>query len=114
MDRISRVIDNQVRALRKQQAIDAFEQNLRDGAYWGIRSDISHFHVHEPLPCPPSQTSELAKIHTRLGKLAPDVQKRLINWGYAVADAAMRKHVEKSVPPPRDFPYPEQRVGPRA
>jgi NTE family protein len=29
----------------------------------------------------------------------------LINWGYAVTDAAIRRHVNPAVPPPA-FPYP--------
>jgi NTE family protein len=37
-------------------------------------------------------------------------QERLINWGYAVCDAALRKHVDPSLPRPADFPYPTQGV----
>jgi NTE family protein len=34
-----------------------------------------------------------------------DVQERLINWGYAVCDAALRKHVDTSLSKGK-FPYP--------
>jgi NTE family protein len=43
--------------------------------------------------------------------LEVDVQERLINWGYAVCDAALRRHVIKDLAPPTDFPYPDAGVG---
>jgi len=36
-----------------------------------------------------------------------DLQKRLINWGYAICDAALRKHYNPAIPPPTGFPYPD-------
>jgi NTE family protein len=39
------------------------------------------------------------------------LQERLINWGYAVCDAALRRHVDPALPLPRGFPYPEAGVG---
>jgi NTE family protein len=33
-------------------------------------------------------------------------QERLINWGFAVCDAALRRHVDASLPAPAGFPYP--------
>jgi NTE family protein len=38
-------------------------------------------------------------------------QERLINWGYAICDAAMRKHVEPTAAAPVEFPYPPAGVG---
>jgi NTE family protein len=35
-----------------------------------------------------------------------DTQERLINWGYAITDAAMRRWVDPALPAPTDFPYP--------
>jgi NTE family protein len=114
MYRVLQVIDNQVRALRKRQAISGFTLGLRSGTYWGIRSHVADYPVDDPLPCPPEQTLGLAQIHTRLAKL-PDVdQKRLINWGYAIAAAAVRAHLRPLVPAPLPqarFPYPAQGVG---
>ena len=34
----------------------------------------------------------------------------MINWGYAVCDAAMRKHVDPALPAPWGFPYVDRRV----
>jgi NTE family protein len=51
----------------------------------------------------------LAETPTRLKRLDDDRQERLINWGYAVCDAALRKHVAPGLAKPAGFPYP--RVG---
>ena len=121
--RIMGIIDNQVRALRKRQLIESFklrkqmleqgespESDLfrlatRDGAYWGIRTDITHYDLVDALECPISKTTKLANIMTRLKRLDSKTQERIINWGYAVCDAAVRKHVDTTLPVPAGFPY---------
>jgi len=92
--RVLNVIDNQVRSLRKRQLIDAFvnPDDEHDGAYWGVRTHIADYGLPDALPCPTDRTTALAEIPTRLKRLEPDLQDRLINWGYAVCDAALRKH----------------------
>jgi NTE family protein len=109
--RVLDVVDNQVRALRKQQVVGSFVAQARQGAYWGVRTDISHYQLPDALDCPVEQTLALANTATRLAKLEPVVQERLINWGYAVCDAAMRKHIDPGLPKPGGFPYPNSAVG---
>ena len=109
--RVLDIIDNQVRSLRKRQVIAAFEQAERRGAYWGVRTDIRDYQVSGALPCPFDKTTALARIPTRLKALSDSDQMHLINWGYAVCDAALRKHVDPTLPAPADFPYPGQGVG---
>ena len=104
--RILEIIDNQVRSLRVRQVVGSFQQRVRKGAYWGIRTDIAHYGLHDALACPYEHTLQLAKVATRLKRLEPEVQDALINWGYAVCDAAMRAHVNPELPPPQAFPYP--------
>ena len=48
---------------------------------------------------------------TRLAKMPPILQMRLINWGFAVCDAALRTHVDPAPARPADFPYPGVGVG---
>jgi NTE family protein len=105
------VVDNQVRALRARQTITGFQRGDREGFYIGIRGDIARYHVRDPLPAPSERTQQLARIRTRLARLAPLVQERLINWGYAVCDAGFRRRLEPSTRPPTQFPYPEAGVG---
>jgi NTE family protein len=104
--RVNDLIDNQVRDLRQRQLIDSFNAKLRNGTYWATRSDISHYAAPLPLPCPFAATQQLAAVPTRLAALDDVTQQRLINWGYAICDAAMRTHVEPGFTAPKAFPYP--------
>jgi NTE family protein len=108
--RILHLIDNQVRSLRKRQVIEAFKSHDREGTYWGIRTNIADYQLGDPLDCPFERTMALARLPTRLKRLEPEVQERLINWGYAVCDAALRRHIDPALPRPSDFVYPEARV----
>ena len=114
--RVLGVIDNQVRSLRKRQVITSYKLDIgrtehREGAYWGIRSHIADYELEDSLDCPPEKTIELAEVPTRLGRLSATVQQRLVNWGFAICDAALRKHVDPSLLPPHGFPYADVGVG---
>jgi NTE family protein len=104
--RVLDMIDNQVRALRKRQIIAGFRSGIRKGAFWSVRSKISDYPVPGSLLCPEERTAQLASIATRLAQMPKDVQERLINWGYAICDAGMRRWVDPNLPPPERFPYP--------
>jgi NTE family protein len=111
--RVLGVIDSQVRALRARDLVDDFDDRRargeKTGALWAIRTPIASYRVEDALPAPPEQTDVLAATKTRLGKLPEDHQRRLVNWGYAVSDAAIRSYV---APGPRpEFPYPGAGVG---
>jgi NTE family protein len=108
--RVLDLVDNQVRSLRKRQVIDSFKAGARKGAYWGIRTDIADYGLADALACPHERTLALAETPTRLKRLGDDVQERLINWGYAVCDAALRRHLDSALRKPADFPYPAAKV----
>ena len=109
--RVLQVMDTQVRSLRKHSLIATYVNGDREGAYWGIRTHIENYELEDTLECPVDKTLRLADTATRLKHLAPLHQERLINWGYAVCDAALRKHVKPSLPAPSGFPYPKAGVG---
>ncbi len=109
--RVINLLNNQVGSLRKRQVIGSYQMGLRRGTYWGIRTNILDYKLPSAMPCPFGQTQVLANTPTRLKKLESVLQERLINWGYAVTDAAIRKHVTPSAPGPPPFPYPEVGVG---
>lgn len=102
--RIFNLVDSQVRALRKRQVIDSLKSGARMGAYWGIRTNIRDYGLSDPLDCPFERTLALAETPTRLKRLDDETQERLINWGYAVCDAALRRHVDAALPRGQ-FPY---------
>lgn len=95
--RVLDLIDNQVRALRKRQLIDSYKTQARKGTYWGIRTDIRDYNVPDALACSFDRTTELAELPTRLKRMDDALQERLINWGYAVCDAALRRHVDPTL-----------------
>jgi NTE family protein len=109
--RVNELIDNQVRSLRKRLLIQSYRQQDRLGTYWGIRSLVSDYHVADPLSCPPDKTLILANTPTRLKRLDPLLQERLINWGYAMCDVAMRSWMDPNLARPGGFPYPASGVG---
>jgi NTE family protein len=104
--RILNLIDNQVRSLRKRQVIDSYKQGVRKGTYWGIRTNIADYALPNAMNCPFPETLKLANVATRLKALDATMQEKIINWGYAVCDAALRKHVDRTLPAPINFPYP--------
>jgi NTE family protein len=109
--RILDVIDNQVGSLRKRQAIASFINKERTGVYWGIRTDIANYQLSDSLNCPYSKTIQLANIPTRLKAMDEVQRQRLVNWGYAVSDAGLRKHVDPSLGKPVSLPYSAAGVG---
>ena len=67
--------------------------------------------MDDPLKCATRNPTYLVEIPTRLEAMDGDEQERLINWGYAICDAALRAHVDPakfgiSFVSPR-FPYPQ-------
>lgn len=107
--RVLNVIDNQVRSLRKRQLIAAFNAKSRNGGFWSIRGNIASYEV-PALPCPFERTQQLAAVPTRLGEVDEVLQERLINWGYALTDAGLRKWVDPGVAAAAGFPYPASAV----
>jgi NTE family protein len=110
--RILDTVDNQVRSLRKRQLIDAYLRSDHSGCYWGIRTHYADYKLtNDPLKCATRDPTYLAEIPTRLQAMDGNEQDRLINWGYAICDAALRAHVDPakfgiSIGTPR-FPYPQ-------
>src|SRR5690349_19867732 len=91
--RLLDIIYGQVAPVRKRQVIDSYRSGARKGTYWGIGSDIADYQLPDGLGAPFDRTKPLAETPPRLKRLPVDNQERLINWGYAICDAALRKHV---------------------
>src|SRR5262245_1258989 len=79
--RVSSMVDNQVRSLRKRQIVAAFKDKLRDGGYWGMWTDPDEYPVSSKLALPSDKARMLAEVPTRLCKMSPELQERLINFG---------------------------------
>jgi NTE family protein len=105
--RVLGVIDNQVRSLRTSHLVSDFQSGQRQGTYWGIRTDITAYKVTVPFSVDAAHVSELARTPTRLARMRKSRQRRLVNWGYTVSDAAMRAYIDRSLTPPSKLPYPD-------
>lgn len=106
--RVLKLIDNQVRSLRKRQVIESFGMD-KTGMYVGIRSEVANFPV-SVLGADPDKTVKLADLGTRLSALRREEQERLINWGYIACDAGLRSHVSRqaALNGPTPLPYPNE------
>ena len=113
--RVLDTVDNQVRSLRKRHLIDSYERKDHTGTYWGIRTSFADYKLAEdPLQCSTRNPVPLAEIPTRLEAMPENLQDRLMNWGYAICDAALRAHLDPAlqaklgvkIDPPKKFPFP--------
>jgi NTE family protein len=113
--RVLDTVDNQVRSLRKRYLIEAYQRGDHTGAFWGIRTNFADYHLaSDPLKCANRDPGPLAAIATRLEKMTPDLQNHLMNWGYAICDAALRRHIDAAlqaklgiqITEPSRFPFP--------
>lgn len=110
--RVINTVTEQTRRLRKRWAVADFAAKKTKGTYWGIATDIGDYDLEEhglppPLLKDDEDTEALAHIRTRLNSFSQKEQEELINWGYALADAAMRRWVLDKKAKPGQLPYPK-------
>ena len=108
------IATDQSRGLRKRWLVDQFQRRVRDGVYWGIDTSIADYPVAQRLPTDSTLTDPLSDIRTRLNHFTPEEQGRLINWGYALCDAAIRGRAPQLAPQakvPMSWPSPAYPLG---
>ena len=96
------IMGNQVRALRVRQLIHSFESKQKRGAYWGIGTRIGEYPLADlglspALAADSDVTRSIGDTRTRLNKFSPKEQGQLINWGYALTDAALRSRYNNAI-----------------
>jgi NTE family protein len=113
--RVLDIVTEQTRALRRRMLIQNFQQGesggsesarKKSGTYWGIRTRIGDYAVERPLAVDNDVTDALQHVRTRLNEFTATEQGQLINWGYALTDAAMRKYVDPTNMNPVAWPVP--------
>jgi NTE family protein len=114
--RLIDLLQHEVSNLRRRMVFDSFidKAEPHKGTYWGIQTNLADYGLKDDtLKCPHEATDKIARIETRLTALSDTDQKQIINWGYAVCDAAVRKYVPgyDSKPAAKGFVYPEVGVG---
>lgn len=108
--RVNSLIDNQVRSLRRRQIVAAFDKRTvvgqndpHSGVFFAMWTPASKFPTHS-LEFDEKRGLELARTPTRLAELKPELQNRLINYGYAMAERAIRTHFDKDALAPTRLP----------
>lgn len=102
--RASELVYSQVRGVRLRQLIAAYQTGQRRGAYWGSRTDHTRYDAPGILRFR-EDPRRLALLPTRFKAWPARTQEQLVNWGYAVCDAAVRSYGKLEAPPPADVPY---------
>jgi NTE family protein len=106
--RTAHLIDAQVRALRRRHLVREFERGERLGALWTITTPMGRYPAGNKTSVSDESVRRLASVSTRLASMPQAKRRRLINWGYLSADAAIRSYVEPSLPEWVGIPYPEE------
>jgi NTE family protein len=119
--RIKRPIDivtEQTRRVRRRWLVSDLQEGRMQGAYWGIATPISKYKYDlkkrggcaPPLANDNKTTRLLCRIRTRLNRFSIKEQEQLIDWGYALTDAAMRCYVLEKGAKPGRLPYPKRLI----
>jgi NTE family protein len=99
------VLIDQTRALRKSWFLDELKAGRQCGTYWGVSTLIKDYNVPTVAKDSPFSAA-LKAIRTRLNRFTPREQAHLINWGYALTDAAVRAYVDPTLPAAAGQPDP--------
>ncbi len=102
--RATGIMTEQIRALRRRMLMHRYIDDGIAGAYWNIASKIASYELSDPIVQDNAVTGAQQLIRTRLDSFSPNEQGHLINWGYAIADTAIRKWVAPQ--PPGDWRWP--------
>ena len=103
------IIDRQSRALRRRRLMRDFQRGDMHGTFWRLETAIDQYRTAlDGKPAPMTRdndtTRALAGVRTRLNRFVDRDQGALINWGYALADAALRAYVIDAAVPVGRWP----------
>ena len=107
MIRAWKVTDNQVRSLRRSETVGQLVANsVRHGAFWSIQTRYSDYE-RRSIDVDDRWAGVLKKVPTRLWHIDVRRRKQLVNWGYAITDAAVRSFLSDDLVASR-LPYPDE------
>jgi NTE family protein len=107
---LRRVIDTateQTRALRRSDLLDDLKATpaRKRGTLWRTGTNLTKYPASSPFQVDPNWRHEMSTVPTRLWPFDKATRCRLVNWGYVVADVAMRSWVVPDASPPTELPY---------
>ena len=95
--RANAIMMEQTRALRRRQIVGQLDTGDKQGGFWGIATRIGKYGLTDPMTHDSALTESLQYMRTRLNRFSDEEQGHLINWGYALADAAVRRYLNVPV-----------------
>lgn len=107
LNRVRDILIDQTRALRKRWLMDEFKAGRRHGAYWGVDTQIADYADPWAAAKDNTITGELTQVPTRLAGYGESTEGRLINWGYALADVALRVRAKLPIAKSVGLPVPD-------
>ncbi len=90
--RMTDIMVEQQRALRKRILIARYIDKKFGGTYFGLSTEIENYQFDDSMTSDSSVSAALATLRTRLNAFNKEEQGRLMNWGYALTDTAIRRH----------------------
>jgi NTE family protein len=107
MGRVRDILIDQTRSLRKRWLVADFTAGRREGAYWGVDTKIDDYADPHAVTTDTATTAALSHVPTRLSGVGELTEGRLINWGYALADAAVRQRARLPLVRAAGLPVPD-------
>jgi NTE family protein len=105
LQRAREILEHELHDVRVAAATADFAAGRRRGVYWEIADASVLATAPGALTGAQRGGQGLSQITTRLRRLPSSVQEALIDWGYAIADAAVRGSLHPELPAPRALPY---------
>lgn len=103
--RMNDIMINQQRALRKRQLITNYiTPGNYNGAYWGIDTNIEEYPDIKSLVGYEDKYQSMADLPTQLRPFSDADRDNLINWAYALTDAALRSRYDSQIKPSTSLP----------
>jgi NTE family protein len=92
LGRYQGIVGRQAGAVRKRWLIASFQEDVMDGAYWGIGSHPKSYD-RAATTYPDELIDEvISEVRTDLDRFSEAEASVLVNHGYLLADVAVRKH----------------------
>ena len=110
LSRYASITNSQGGALRKRWLISNFSSQQLEGTYWGIGSAVEHYEAETPGYSDRLVDDFISEVRTDLDAFSNAECAILMNHGYLLAEAAIRRHLPAiSLPdaPRLRIPHPE-------
>jgi NTE family protein len=105
LSRVMSITGLQGERLRRSAFLADLRLQRRRGAYWSVASHIDDYGLLSAMTDDTPTSRTLCDIPTARKMPSLEDRRRLVNWGYALADASIRRHVSHTAPA-GEWPYP--------